>query len=238
MLDAGPADAGCVAAVVVEGRLLIGHGSIATAHVPATAKEHRAIEPACNDAGQNERDRAISVLTLDGVPADIAVVRRGAPNMLYVAGGSLVVSSAHPLHRALYRRTGRRSDRRRACRREPRALRGTLAQASPSIVSTLMLRRGRDTIAIEADPQTRLTNRPPYEPLRPGQRVVLQTSVCGSRRVADTIAFDGATVPPQPSETDTGGEAGLDPRWLIAGAYVTVFVALLLGIRRLGRDRG
>ena len=99
---------------------------------------------------------------------------------------------------------------------------------------TLALRSGRRTIVIVADARTRLTNRPAYEPLNPGQRLAVRTSICASRRVADTIAFDGATVPAERIETDTGGGIDLDPRWSVAVAFVGVILALLLAARRLG----
>jgi hypothetical protein len=236
LADAPAPAASCVAAVVVDGRLLLGHGNIAAAHLPGVAEERRAIAPACNDETDDEDDRTISVLTLDGVPPEVAVLRRGGPTELYVAEGSLVVSSAHPLHRAVYRRTSRRSGRRRTCRREPRAVRGTLADDSMGTGRTLALRSGRRTIVIVADARTRLTNRPAYEPLNPGQRLAIRTSICGSLRVADTIAFDGGTVPPEPVETNTGGGTELDPRWMVALAFVAAIFALLLAARRLGRD--
>ena len=237
-LVASPAaGASCIAAVVVEGRLLLGEGSVVAARLPRIGKEHPAVEPACNDAGQNEPDRAISVLTLAGLPPDVAVVRRGARTELYLAEGSLSVSSAHPLHRALYPRTSRRSVRRGTCRRESRVVRGTLTNDTPRTSDWLEVRTGRRTIVVATDERSRLTNRPAYEPLNPGQRLAIRTSVCGSRRVADTIAFDGATVPPERFETDTGGGFDLHPRWIAALVYVAFVLALLLAALRLGRDR-
>ena len=238
LVDAPAADASCAAAVVVEGRLLFGHGSIAARHLPRIGKQHPAVEPACNaEEGDDDPDRPISVLTLEGVPPDVAVVRRGRPTDLYIAEGSLLASSAHPLHRAVYGRTSRRSGRRRTCTRAPRAVRGTLTDDSLRAPSTLALSSGTRTIVIRTDARTRLTNRPPYEPLNPGQRLTVHTSICGSRRVADAIAFVGPTVHPEPVETDTGG-GGIDARWMIALAYAAFIVALLLAVRRLGRDRG
>ncbi len=241
LLGAPQADASCIAALVVEGRVLIGQGSVAASHLPRAAGKHPAVEPACNDAGQDDPDRAITVRTLEGLPPDVAVVRRGEPTELYVAAGSLLGSSAHPLHRAVYGRGTRRSRRPQTCRREPRAVRGALVDESPWTGPKLALRTGRGTTVIATDARTRLTNRPAYEPLNPGQRLAVRTSICGSRRVADAIAFVGATVPLERVDTDTGGGVvgtDLDPRWIVGLAYVMVMVALLLAARRLGSNRG
>lgn len=240
VLAAAPgAEASCIAAVVVEGRVLFGHGTVPEARLPPVGAETRAVEPACNDAGQDEPDRAISVLTLDGLPPDIAVVRRGSPSSVYVAEGSLTGSAAHPLHRALHRGSSRRGRRPRTCRRVARTVRGTLGEDTAPSLPALPLRTGTRTTVIATDARTRLTNRPPYEPLNPGQRLEVRTSICGTRRFADAIAFDGATVPPPrvESETDTGGvDADVDPRWFAAVGVVAAILALLLAARRLGRD--
>jgi hypothetical protein len=227
----------CIAAVVIDERLLIGYGSVATARLPRIGDEHPAVEPACNGPDEDEPDRAVSVRTIEGVPPSVAVIRRRDPSELYVADGSLVVSAAHPLHRAVYGRRSRPTGRRRTCRREPRPVRGTLVGDPPQTGATLALRSGGRTIVIELDARTRLTNRPPYEPVNPGQRLAVRTSMCGSRRLADTIAFDGATVAPERIDTDTGGGLDVDPPWMLALAWAAVIAALVFGARRLGRDR-
>lgn len=230
------ADASCAATVVVGKRLLFGQGDVARDELPPVGKEHPAVEPACNDEGQDDPGRPITVRTLRGLPPDVAVLRHQSSTELYVAEGSLVVSAAHPLHRAVYARGS--VARRGPCRRVPRAVRGRLADESYGTLRTLVLRvgSGRPAAVVRTDERTRLTNRRPYEPVNPGQRLAVRTSVCRGRRVADAIAFVGPTVAADPVETDTGVGFDVDARWIVGGAFAALIAALVLAAVRIGRD--
>ncbi|MDA0172437.1 hypothetical protein OJ998_25255 [Solirubrobacter taibaiensis] len=180
LVMAPSARAGCIAAIVVDGVVLV-HQDADGWTLPPTEGRRSAVLPACNDAGQNEPDGAITVLPFKGVPADVAVVS-SVDSGFYLVGGSLVASAAHPLHRP------GRSYTRRGCARG-RTLRGTATDAG---FDRLML--GDRVIRVDA--RTRIANRPAYQPVRDGQRLRVTATRCGNRLIADRIAFVGPTIEP------------------------------------------
>ena len=229
-----PSEASCAAAVVVDGSLLFGVGRIVERHLPALGERRGAVEPACNDAESDEADRQVTVRTLDGLPPRAAVI---GTDGLYLARGSLVVSSAHPLHRAVVRAGSEPDVRRRRCRRESGPRRGVLAETAFREGRTMRLRltTPQGPVTVRADELTRLTNRPAYEPLAKGQRVSVQVSACGGGRRADRIAFVGPTIDDERVETDSGGGApdDIDLGWFFAAGFVAVLAALFFAARRL-----
>ena len=180
LVMAPSARAACVAAVIVDGVVLINHDANGW-KLPPTDGRRSAVLPACNDAGQNEPDGATTVLRFKGVPADVAVVS-SVDSGFYIVAGSLVASAAHPLHRP-----GRRYAR-RGCARG-RTFEGTTTDAG---FDRLML----DDRVFRVDARTRIVNRPAYQPVRDGQRLRVTATRCGNRLIADRIAFVGPTVEP------------------------------------------
>jgi hypothetical protein len=180
LVVAPSARAACVSAVIVDGVVLINHDE-AGWKLPPTEGRRSAVVPACNDAGQNEPDRATTVLPFKGVPADVAV-GSSVDSGFYLVAGSLVASAAHPLHRPSRRYA------RGGCARG-RAFEGTTTDAG---FDRLML----DERVFRVDARTRIVNRPAYQPVRDGQRLRVTASRCGNRLIADRIAFVGPTVEP------------------------------------------
>src|SRR3954464_13906976 len=92
------AQAGCVAAVVVDGAVLFSVDASDGA-LPGPAGRVRAVAPACNDGGPRSPDGKTRGVRLAGVPADVAV-RSIDGEAVYLAHGSLTALGAHPLHHA------------------------------------------------------------------------------------------------------------------------------------------
>lgn len=219
-----PAYAMCVSTVVVDGKALHGQ-QIDRSLLPRRGPERQVVVPACNDAGQDEPDRTGRARTLRGIPAAVAVVRGGS---VYVDDDSLTVLGDHPLHRAIAAEDGPVSYRERhPCRREKRAQQGTVTKNAGT---RLELRRPDRTapVPVSVDAATRIAGRPAYQPIREGQRVTLRTSLCGPRRVADSILLTGpvpAAATHDPSgrgarrlETGTTSPAP----WIAAGAGIAL----------------
>src|SRR3712207_2990074 len=111
MLVEASARASCASTVVVDGRILWGiapdtdrYGNstlAANLGLPPRTGRRDAIAPGCDDGDGGGDDQRITVLTLKGVPAKVAVVDE-AVTTLYVARSSLTISAAHPLHEVLH----------------------------------------------------------------------------------------------------------------------------------------
>ena len=223
---AGDARASCAAAVVVDGRVLLGGGVDDPARLPPVTGERPALSPACTE-GSDER---ITVMRMQGVPPRVAVLDSDRRS-IYVAEGTVTTLATHPLHDAFRRgnlpslREGRR------CRAQRRPLDVVALEAQGGRV--LRVDAGAGSVLVGVDSRTRIVNRPAYEPIRRGQRLRLRTSACGGRRVvADRIAFTG----PAPSEeryrgavaTDTGGTGPGVP--LLIPIALVAAAAILLAI--------
>jgi hypothetical protein len=213
----------CVAAVVVDGWVLFGTYADEI-ELPPTTGRITAVDPACNDAGQNEPDGKTTVTRIEGVPANVAVVRG---DTLYVVDGSLTAMRSHPLHIP----SGRAP--RRGCGRA-RAVTGVVDRAGGDSLN--LLAEGRDQLVL-VHARTRLTNRPAYQPLHVGQRVEVTLRRCRSRVFADRIALTGPEVVP-----DRYRQATVEPLeapsvvgWAAGGVLVLALVVLLVG--RLTRPR-
>jgi hypothetical protein len=213
------AHAACVAAIVVDGVVLLNYDAAGWT-LPPTEGRRSAVAPACNDAGQNEPDGETSVLRFKGVPAEVAVAS-SVDSGFYLAAGSLVASAAHPLHRPSRRYA------RRGCARG-RTFEGTTTDAG---FDRLML----DDRVFRVDARTRIVNRPSYQPVRDGQRLRVTATRCGNRLIADRIAFVGPTVEPvryQRARAST--DDGL--RWIVWIAPVVLgLVAAGFLVERLTR---
>jgi len=214
-LWAHPAQASCVGAVVVDGAVLNAVYASDWA-LPASAGRVRAVAPACNDAGRRHRDGTTTVVRLEGVPTDVAV-RSIDGAEVYLAGGSLTALAAHPLHQAS-RRFARRSCGRRA------KLEGTAEFAG--FDSVTLLSSGRRHF-VRVDARSALVNRPAYQPVHRGQRLRIDGRRCGTRLVADRIAFTGPTVVPDRYESPDLGSRSHPLPWRFA--LVISAVSLFLG---------
>jgi hypothetical protein len=224
------ARASCAAAVVVDGVVLFGVSlETSPGRLPARGAPHAAIEPACNDTGDSdEEDRRITVRSLASMPPDVAVAEVDDDTLLYLAEGSLTALADHPLHATFYGDASRPSFRgARACR-PSETVRGTVTFAGDGTRIALATREGDRTVRVDAS--SRVANRPAYQPVLPGQRLRLRTSVCGSRRVADRIAFTGATIHPKGYDrgSDDGGDMPLVH--VIAAATLLVGIAVIVKI--------
>src|SRR3954451_24063733 len=178
-LWAPAAHASCIAAMVVDGTVL-SSVNFSDRALPEAAGHLRAVAPACNDAGPRHRDGKTTVVRFAGVPADVAV-RSLDGDDVYLAAGSLTALAAHPLHQAA-RRFARRACGRRA------TLGGTAESAG---FDSLTLVSGAPRAYVRVDAHTALVNRPAYQPVRKGQGLEIAGRRCGSRLVADRIAFTG-----------------------------------------------
>lgn len=228
----GTAEASCASAVVVDGHVLLGLGAVRVSELPPRGPARAAVAPACNDGnGPRAEDGTTTVRPLRGVPPTIAVADARTGDA-FADPASMVVLGDHPLHRAQYGAADAPSYRERhRCGRERRALRGTLAEDGTG--QALRVRRDDRTVSVSVDAATRIAGRPAWQPLRAGQRVVLRTSICGPRRVADTIRLAGP-VPPAHRSTGTGDLPGARWPWVVGAVLVALagFVALAV---RAGR---
>jgi hypothetical protein len=232
LLWAPDASAACAAAVVVDGRVLLGHAVDHPSRLPPRAGELEATVPACDDSGDSGGEgQETTVVGLRGVPAQVAVVDR-AGDTLYVDAASLPALRGHPVHAVLYGSRGAPELRR--CRPSATDVRGRVV-----LDGSLRIRTAKRTVTLRVDGATRFANRPAYAPVREGQRLRVATSRCGSRRVADRVTFVGAA--PAPGTGGPGADAdggGLDlAGWqvvlvLLFGAAVALMAVIW---RRLGR---
>jgi hypothetical protein len=231
------ASAACADQVVVDDRVLTGSEVDAPRRLPPAAGTYPAISPACNDTGGDEPGRETTVVRLRGVPPRIAVGRRGRPGVVYLADGSLARIGTHPLHAALFadpRTPSYRAHRR--CRPFPSAVRGRVLEDG-----VLRVQIARRTVFVSADAATRFANRPAYEPVLQGQRLRMETSRCGPRRVADRVTFVGTAPPPEPIRTDGRAAAPQGPHlddWQVVLIGLAGATAGLIGLLwwQLGRD--
>ena len=233
LAHAEEAPGACAAAVVVDGRVLLGAQVPHPDRLPPRAGERDAIYPACNDGGPIEDDHEGAVTRLRGAPPQIAVTGP-RPHSVYVDDASLTVLGTHPLHAAFHGRP-RAPSYRSDCRPYRTLVRGRVAEDG-----VLRIRAADRTVSVRSDAATRFTNRPAYEPVRKGQRLRLATSRCGPRRVADRVTFVGPTPAPAPYGS-AGGAVGGGIH--LAGWQVVLILlvgsgAALIGLLwwRLGRD--
>jgi hypothetical protein len=220
------ARAACASAVVVDGRVLFGGELPPGARLPAAAGTHRAVSPACNDTGGDEQDTTTTVTRLAGVPPRIAVTGRDR-DTLFLADGTLLALATHPLHRAQF-----------PSRREPSYREGRRCTPHRTPLDAIVLdgrgalrvRVGRRVALVNVDARTRITNRPAYQPVLPRQRLLLRTSRCGPRRVADRITFAGPPVTPEPYRA-VAARDGHGPAWravlIVLGCSVLGLIAFL-----------
>jgi hypothetical protein len=224
LLSAAPdpaASMSCASAVVVDGRLLFGHGQFRAGRLPPRGRSVRAIIPGCG-----KDDRPTTVWTLRGLPRHIAVVRDGAGLELYVAQHSLTPLAGHPLRAVFRRRPARRGD----C--TPRAtLRGTVT--SPDGRGFGLDVSGRE-LYVSVDARSRIANRPAYQPVLARQRLVVRASRCGRRTLADRIAFRGATVRPERVDASLG-EEGAGVGATLRLALIAAVLLLCLAVATMGR---
>jgi hypothetical protein len=175
------ARAGCVAAVVVDGAVL--SETDTDGPLPHADGRVSAVVPACNDGGPRQPNGRTELVRFAGIPADVAV-RSLDGSQVYIAPGSLTALGAHPLHRDV------RSRPRRRCARS-----STLAGRAGAVGADLIeLRAGAWSTFVGVDTRTVMVNRPVYQPIRRGQRLSIEATRCGTRLIADRIAFTGPTV--------------------------------------------
>jgi hypothetical protein len=194
-----PASASCAATVVVDGRVLYGSARLEAAPLPALGGRRKAIEPACHDyGGSEEKDRPTKVVTIRGIPPTVAVMDPNVP-MFFIARGSMPQMADHPLHRSIYNAQRPPTFRQKGrCRPHRSPIEVVAGEPASGFTGFRATQRSRH-LFVSVDSKTRLTNRPPYEPVFARQRLRLHTSKCGPRRVADRITFVGPTIEPESS---------------------------------------
>ncbi|WP_028064027.1 hypothetical protein [Solirubrobacter soli] len=222
------ARASCVGAVVVDGTVLLGE-SASDRTLPRTAGEMPAVSPACNDGGPKQPDGRTTVVRFAGVPADIAV-RSVDGEHVYIAYGSLTALATHPLHQP----SSPRFSRRRCATRKP-----TLEGAADSAgYNTIDLIAGGRSHLVRVDARTALVNRPVYQPIRRGQRLSITATRCGSRLIADRIAFTGPTIAGPRYQGYTPSALGSGLPWPVVLLIAALALALAVWlVERITRPR-
>lgn len=188
IIGAPPARAGCIDALVVDGRLLE-NAQVPSERLPPGAQRVAAVAPACNDAGQGEPDRRTTATAVRGLLPSVAVIHHGS---LYVARGTLAGAGGHPLRRSV-RRPPRLPVRRRC--RVAEALRGR-ARDDGAAHGLAILTRGRERDVV-VDGRTRIAGARPERPVLRGQRLAVATSTCGGHRFADRVELIAPILQPQ-----------------------------------------
>lgn len=227
LFEPAPADSmSCAAAVVVDGYVLLGTARAPhPERLPERGASLRAIEPACGD---DDDDREVTVTAFRGIPPSVAVASTDAYSSLYVAPGALVARAEHPLHRVWYAGANRPSARRGRSCREGGRLTGTAMGDQGFSALTLRTPRGEQFVRVDA--QSRIANRPAYQPALTGQRLTVGVLRCGRDLVAERIRFVGATVRPQ--LTSIRDEGNSLPVILAAIATVLVGITLIFKLTR------
>ena len=222
-LGAEPARALCIHAVIVDGRLLAGIGKPATGAPPAAGRTP-IVEPACNDAGQGDPDRRATATRLRGVPPNVGVVSHGT---LFVVGATLVPVRGHPLRDAVRDQPPRRRGR---CRPHRTPLRGRALGAHNY---GLAIAAGGTNRNVLVDGRTRIAGAPPEQRVIKGQRLVVGTSLCDGKRMADRITFlqpiiEGERIVPDFDREPTNDRYERFPPWilLVVGAPTLLLIAL------------
>jgi hypothetical protein len=213
------ARASCVAAVIVDGVVLIGSGA-SDWTLPRADGRVSAVAPACNDGGPRQPDGKTTVMRFAGIPADVAV-RSVDGRDVYIADGSLTALATHPLHRS-----SGRAARRRCARKSRRE--GTAGSAGFDLIE--LIAGGRSHF-YRVDARTVLANRPAYQPIRRGQRLSIAATRCGTRLIADRIVFTGPTIVPKRYSGQTDSAPGSGLPWgvvLLIGLLGLALVAWLI----------
>jgi hypothetical protein len=211
-----PDDSPPATRLILDGAVLIGYGA-SDWTLPRPAEQISAVVPACNDGGPRQPDGRTTVVRFAGVPADIAV-RSVNGSRVYIAAGSLTALATHPLHRS-----SRRPVRRR-CARESK-VRGSAGAAGFDWIE--LIAGGRSHF-YGVDARTALVNRPAYQPIRRGQRLSIAASRCGTRLLADRIAFTGPTIVPKRYSGQTDSSRGSQLPWGILLSIGALGLALAM----------
>jgi hypothetical protein len=220
--SAAHAQAACPKEVIVDGRLLERVKVKEEVKLPRLGGERAAAIPTCKDSDPTERT---TVKTFRDVPATVAVMLE---EDVYVAVGSLVQMSGHPLHDAVYQTSGEPTYRRNECVPQPAPITGTIETDG-----SLAINQGEGTERLIVDAQTRYADRPPTQPLLEGQKVSVRASKCGPRHVADSITLVGGPVEPRTFAPKAPVENGA-PGWVIPAviAVVALLAAFIARRRR------
>ncbi len=178
----------CAAVVVVDGVVYVGHGLPRARKVTLGEAAVRGIEPACNDAGQDEEDRTAELRAIAGVPVSAAVAAPGDDRTVYLAPGFLTDVAAHPLYAVLHDRARLRAQRRarRRCR-APARLTGVVQAPLAFASSTFAVAGTR--IAVDGDTRYGGPLRDGVPHLGGGERIAVRGHRCprGDTIVADRI---------------------------------------------------
>jgi hypothetical protein len=213
------ARASCVAAVIVDGVVLIGYGA-SDWTLPRADGRVSAVAPACNDGGPRQLDGRTTVMRFAGIPADVAV-RSVDGRDVYIADGSLTALATHPLHRSAGRVARRR------CERKSRRG-GTAGRAGFDSIELIAGGRSR---FYRVDARTVLANQPAYQPIRRGQPLSIAATRCGKQLIADRIVFTGPAIAPKRYSAQRNSAAGSGLRWgfvLLIGVPGLALVAWLI----------
>jgi hypothetical protein len=129
--------------------------------------------PPCENGGTARR---VSLNRLRGVNPTVALAVAGDHDTVFLAEGFFPQLASHPVHEAIQRRSGP-LPRPRHCRNQFERT-GTVTAVQP-----LLLRSGRDDVAIELYADTRITGflraGEPY--LQVGDRIIVRGRVCAGR---------------------------------------------------------
>jgi hypothetical protein len=218
---AAQAQSVCPKELVVDGRVLERVRVQHEVKLPELEGERDAAIPTCDAEDPTE---PTTVKTFADVPAAVAVM---FDDDLYVAAGSLVQMSGHPVHDAVYQTASEPSYRRNECRPEPGTVDGTVVDDG-----SLTIQQKHGTVRLVVDAQTRYVDRPPTQPLIEGQKVSVRTSRCGPRHVADAITLVDGPLPARTFEPKAPVDEGT-PGWLTpVGIAVAVAAAGIVAMRR------
>jgi hypothetical protein len=143
-------------------------------------------------------------------------VRSVDGNDVYIADGSLTALATHPLHQPAPRLARRRCGR-------ASTLDGAAGGAS---FDALELIAGERSHFYRVDAGTALTNRPAYQPIRRGQQLSITATRCGTRLIADRIAFTGPTIAPKRYVGYQSSALGTGLPWVIVLPIGAVGLAL------------
>jgi hypothetical protein len=236
---AAPAHAqgSCADAAVVDGRLLMGTQIDHPDRLPPSGGPYRAVLPRCGEVP----DRPLLLVRLRGVPPAVAVVDR-ARETLYRDENTLVALAVHPLHGVITDPgPSLRADG--GCRAFPTPVAGF---ARSNTGAGLTIAAGARRVRVRLDPTTVIAGAPAYTPIRPGQKLRIDSSRCGRSRVADRIAVTGPVPPgeryagdPVTDRLGTGGDASDTITYVVPAVILGVALLLIVvvGVALLGPRR-
>jgi hypothetical protein len=178
-VDVPPSSASCAAALLVDGRVLLGQGGRVFEDPPPLAGRVDVVVPACNDTNlvPPEPDRPGKARAILGTPPQLAV--RGNDRAWYLDDQRLWGLDGHPLQQALFGDDLAWPAQRGACR--PRTIGLTRLYPSRGPHGSLLLGRYRgQDIRVEVQRNTGVTGRSSFGYPEVGKSAVVSGSLCAT----------------------------------------------------------